>query len=99
MDINECFQFLNYLSNKQQSGNITPTQFNISAERCQLEYYNKEYRKFQETREVTDAISPWLVPSVINPDATGKTPYPANYKHVSALRHIYFVNNVAIPVA
>ncbi len=95
MTIDECFQYLDLLSNKSQSGGFTPAQFNISAERCQLEFYNKQYREFQKTREVTDSISPWIVPSIINPDVNGQVPYPPDYKHVSAIRHIRFVNSIA----
>jgi hypothetical protein len=99
MSIDELFQFLNYLSNKNQSGNIKPAQFNISAERCQIEYYNKQYREFQKTREVTDAISIWLVDAIINPDASGQVLYPPDYKHVAGIRHIRFVNGIATPVS
>src|ERR1017187_1672848 len=100
MSIDELFQFLNYLSNKNQSGNVTPGKFNISAERCQVEYYNKQFREYQKTREVTDAISVWLVDSIINPDpTTGQVPYPSDYKHVAGVRHIRFVSGIATPVA
>lgn len=99
MDINECFLFLNYLSNKNQSGNVSPDNFNLGAQRAQIEYYNKEYRIFQSTREVTDAIAIWLIPTIINPDANGQVNYPADYKHVSGIRHLYWVNGKAIPVA
>ncbi len=98
MNIDEVYQFYSFLSNKVQSGNPTPTQFNISAERAQLEYYNTEYRKFQETREVTDAISPWIVPSVVSTNVAGQIPYPNDYKHVSALRALYWKGNTATPV-
>ena len=98
MSIDELFKFLNFLSNKNQSGNLKPDQFNISAERCQIEYYNKEYREFQKTREVTDAISIWLIDSIINPDVNGQAPYPSDYKHVAGIRHIRFVGGIATPV-
>lgn len=98
MDINQTFNFLNFIVNKQQSGNITPSQFNIIAERSQIDFFNKEYMKFQLTREVTDALSPFLVPTIINPDSSGQFVYPSDYYHVASVRHLYYVNNIAVPV-
>lgn len=98
MNINNVFQFLNFIVNKNQSGNITPAQFNIGAERAQVEFFNKEFRLFQTTREVTDALAPFLTPSIINPDSFGQYSYPSDYVHVASLRHLYYVNNVAVTV-
>lgn len=98
MNIDRVFKFLNFIVNKNQSGNVTPEQFNIDAERCQIEFFNKEYRLFQTTREVTDALSPLLVPAIVNPDLSGQVAYPSDYSHVAAIRHIYYKDNVAIPV-
>ncbi len=98
MSINDVYNWLDFIVNKKQSGQITPAQFNLDAERSQIEFFNKEYRLFQTTREVTDALAPFLVPSIVNPDSSGQVPYPSDYSHVASLRHVYFVNNEAIAV-
>ncbi len=98
MNIDRTFKFLNFIVNKNQSGNITPEQFNIDAERSQIEFFNKEFRLFQQTREVSDALAPFLIPTIVNPDLSGQVAYPSDYVHVASLRHLYYVNNVAVAV-
>lgn len=98
MTIDEVYQFVNFQANKNQSGNITPQQFSLAAFRAQQEFINKEYRLWQNTREVTDALSPFLMPVVLSPNTDGQIFYPADYMHIVSLRALYFKNNVAIPV-
>lgn len=98
ININEVYKFVDFISNKSQSGNITPDQFNLAAWRSQQEFINKEYRLWQETREVTDALAPFIKTSLLNPDSDGQVPYPDDYMHVSGLRALWFKDNKAIPV-
>src|SRR3990167_5429095 len=89
MTIDESYKFLNFISNKNQSGNITPINFNIVAKEAQLEFYNKEYKVWEATQEITDNLAPFLVHKLIQVDNDGKIFYPSDYVHVSSCGIIY----------
>lgn len=92
MNIDQAFQFVNFISNKFQSGSFTPQQFNIIAPQAQLEVVNEAYRKWQATQEITDEIGALLIPVTLNVPTTGILPYPDDYMHVSSFRHVYYGN-------
>lgn len=96
--INDLYNYVNFLANKNQSGNITPAQFNLAVQRCQQEFINKEFRLWQTTREVTDALAPLLVYTIISPDTSGEAAYPDDYMHVSSIRALWFRNGKGVPV-
>ncbi len=98
MTINEVYKFLNFLSNKTQSGVIRITDFNLAADRAQKELFQVEYKLFQSTQEITDAMKNFLVPKVVYVDATGKALYPIDYFHTTAVRKYYYHNNTSIEV-
>ena len=99
MNINEAYNFLSFISNKNQSGTPTPIQFNQMASRAQWEFFEKEYLKWQQTQDVTDALAIFLTSLSTSVSVTGKLSYPSDYEHASSMRH-YFVkqNNQGIEV-
>jgi hypothetical protein len=98
MNINECYIFLNFLSNKVQSGNVKPSDYNIAAQRAQQEFINKEFRVYQKTQEATDALIPLLTNLTMSVPTNGILLYPADYMHMSSVSRIYFNKGVSIPV-
>lgn len=92
MNINEAFTFLNFISNKNQSGTVTPSQFNQIAERAQIELVEKDYFQWQKTQEITDALSVFLKTNATSVPSTGQLVYPSDYLHTISMRH-YFVFN------
>ena len=40
MNIDEAYRFVQFVSNKEQRGNVTPSQFNLAAKSASLEYYD-----------------------------------------------------------
>lgn len=99
MNINEAFEFLNFISNKNQSGKVSPSEFNQMAERAQWEYFQKDYTLWETTQEITDALSVFQVSLATSIPATGVLTYPSDYVHLTSMRH-YFVkdNNQGIEV-
>jgi hypothetical protein len=90
MSIDEAKRFLELLSQKTQSGGFTPTQFNLAVQRAQMQLYERDYKVWQQTEEVTEAMSyfitsnaPFVVPT------TGKLSYPAGYLHTVDVRRYY----------
>lgn len=101
MNINEAYTFLNFISNKNQSGTVTPSQFNQMATQVQWEYFEKDYVKWQQTQDVTDALAIFLKSLVTSIPNTGQLAYPSDYEHVTSVRHYYVKNNnsgIEVPV-
>lgn len=100
MDINATRTLLRLIANKEQSGDFTTTQFNLAAERAQIEFIVHEYRKWQQTQEITDALSYLLNTTLFNVSSDGTLSFPNDYMHISSMRHIYYPagSNEAIEV-
>lgn len=96
MNINEVKLYFEALINKDQSGNtITPTQFNLFAQRAQMELFEQLYKNFESTQEITDSMHEFLVPGLLNVDqVTGRAPYPSDYIHTASIRKAYYKNNI-----
>lgn len=100
MNINEAYTFLNFISNKNQSGTVTPSQFNQMADRAQMEYFEKDYKYWQDTQDVTDALDVFLKSYATGVPTNGRLAYPSDYLHVSSMRHYYaFINGTGKEVS
>lgn len=99
MNINEAYEFLNFISNKNQSGTVSPSEFNQLAPNAQWEYFENEYAKWQQTQDITDALSVFIKHLATSVSATGRFPTPVDYNHAISAGH-YFVkdNNRGIDV-
>lgn len=96
MNINEVRQWVDFVANKTQSGVIKTSQFNLAAQNSQLEFFNKQFRIFQTTKEVTDALRVWLTPVPLSPSpTTGMCNYPDDYMRFNAVYRQYFEDNEA----
>ena len=93
MNINEGFTFLNFISNKNQSGTVTPSQFNQLADRAQMEFFEKDYAQWQLTQDITDALSVFLKSLATSVPTDGRLIYPSDYLHTSSMRHYFVFNN------
>lgn len=89
MNINEAYTFLNFISNKNQSGTVTPSQFNQMATQAQLEFVEKDFKHFQETQEITDALGVFSKQLKTSVASTGKLTFPSDYLHLTSVRHYY----------
>jgi len=100
MDIDKVYDFLKYLADKDQSGNITPKEFNLSIDRAFSEWTMKSYNNlkdnnqtktgWQKNQKVTDDLKFLLVRkefSSIGDD--GKLTLPSDYLHLSSLVYNY----------
>jgi hypothetical protein len=76
MTIDEAFKLYRFIVNTVQSGKITPEQFNLSAVRAQLAWFNYHYRSYQKTQEITDSLAPFVQTSTISIDTDGKSTKP-----------------------
>ena len=99
MTIDECYRFLMFISNKTQSGAVQPANFNIAAQRAQMQLFGQEIKHWQESQEVTDALKNFLVTATLNvPVTTGQVGYPADYAHTSTMGAYYAPLGKEVPV-
>lgn len=96
MDINKVYDFLKYLADKDQSGNITPKEFNSSLERAFSEWVMKRYNNinddsqnkqgWQKNQKITDDLKFLLVRNEVSSiGSDGKLAFPEDYLHISSL--------------
>ena len=75
IDINEMYKFVQFVANKEQSGFIKPSEFNIAAERAQMQLFMQRYGNpkeyspgypvprvaFAQSQKVQDDFNPFLM--------------------------------------
>jgi hypothetical protein len=105
MNINEAYRFVQFISNKNQRGNIKPDDFNLAAQRAQMDLFMQRYGnptqyqygspkarvQWQDSRKVTDDLKEFLVEKqfILN---EGKVSYPSDYSHLSSARGSFIEN-------
>ena len=89
-NIDEFKRFVEFVSNKTQTGNtITPTQFNEVANRAQMAVFERDYKEFLATKNITEFLSFFLKRATILIDSLGNGPYPSDYEHCASVRSYY----------
>lgn len=93
MTISSVFSLVNYISNKEQRGNISPSQFNVLARSVQLEYISKRIGNikiinergvpafgYESTWRIHEDLRPLIFGPISIPIApTGAFAYPYGY--------------------
>lgn len=99
MTIDEVFRLCNFISGKNQNGNITPDNFNLLVKESNSEYQSflvGEVEQFQYNNAkvrvglgqnlVLSKLAPFIKsPTTLTIDNTGKSPYPNDYIEKIAL--------------
>lgn len=78
----------NIIANKTQSGNtITPSQFNVAANRAQMDVFEADRLVFLKTGELTDYLT-WFSKNIIKSpnQLTGYLDYPEDFQHTIGVR-------------
>lgn len=97
MTIDELYRYVQFLANKEQRGFVKPTEFNLLAERAQLDVIRDRYGKIgtnqaspsaPQSHSVLDDLAPVVEKTLITYDATGVNDafsYPDNYLYLMSL--------------
>lgn len=97
-NIDEVYKFIQYLSKKTQSGNLTPDGFNTSIKRALYEWTigklggtnDQGKLSFEQTKRVSDDLSFLIVRNDYTPvSPDGKLPFPSDYLYLSSARYKY----------
>ena len=109
IDINELYNFVQFVSNKEQSGYIKPSEFNIAVDRAQMQLFMERYNNpaeyqygrpvprvsYQQTQKVSDDLRPFIK-KIYQPLTNGGKFLWSNlpdYMHLSSLRAQYYKVN------
>jgi hypothetical protein len=100
IDVNELYKAVQFFANKEQSGFIKPSEFNMLADRAQMEMFMKKFGNpelvagpmqpfpkysYQETQKISDDLRIFIKKSEL-PLSSGFLNYPTDYVHYSSAR-------------
>lgn len=108
ININDLYRFVQFISNKEQSGYVKPTEFNMAVDRAQMQLFMERYNNpaeyqpgrpiprvsYQQTQKISDDLRPFIKKSV-KTLASGKLLWSTlnDYIHISSLRVNYNSTN------
>lgn len=100
MNINDVYTLVQYITNKNQQGYVTPSQFNTVINQAQKSYVSYLLGSFQsytpgrpvarvelgQNSVIRQRLSPIIIQASLSIDGTGFSPYPTNYLQTDAVR-------------
>lgn len=104
MNIDSVFKLVTFISNKEQSGVISPSEFNLLAERAQMQVFREDYglpeeyqvshpipkKAFQITQNITDDLMIFIFKTNLFLKKDGTVNLPGDYIHYTSIRHSVF---------
>ena len=107
ISVNEVKEFVDFLANKEQSGNsVSPDEFNLSLRRATDDLFRKEYGlpedykpgapmpniSYEITQRIKDDMRVFKKTSAISIDSNGVGSVPSDYVHYTAIRYTKITN-------
>lgn len=97
VNIDELYRTVQFFANKEQSGFIKPSEFNLLADRAQMEIFMKKFGNpqeytpnapfprysYQETQKITDDLRVFITRVTLTANF-GQIDYPDDYVHFSS---------------
>ncbi len=90
-NVNEFKNFVQFVSNKVQSGNtVKVTDFNEVANRAQVQLLEADYKSFLGTNFISEFLSTVLKNKSLTINSFGEADMPSDYQHTASMRYYYF---------
>ena len=103
ISIDEVYKFVQFVSNKEQSGFVKPSEFNIAIDRAQMQFFMERYNNpaeyqpgrpvprvsYNQTQKVSDDLRQFITRTTLSVDNTGLMVYPSDYLHFSSASSSY----------
>ncbi len=103
MNVNDVYELMKFVVNKNQNGYLSPEQFNLSINQAQtsfMDYLLGEFQQYQygrpvarvefgQNQTVRQRLTPVIYGYNLNIDSTGFTPYPSDFEQVDAIWSFY----------
>ena len=91
MTINEVYKLVAFVFNKEQSGHLSPEDFNIAIYSASRELFDDKRVAFESTQKVLDELRPFIKQTTGTPNSsTGILSLPADY---GGLLSVYVTSN------
>ena len=99
INVNELYQFVQFVANKEQSGFIKPDEFNLAADRAQMQFFMERYNNpadyqpgrpvprvaFQQSQKVSDDLRVFMTSeNIVSPQSINGL--ASEYVHLVSLR-------------
>jgi hypothetical protein len=103
MTIDALYQWINFMANKQQSGAVSPDEFNLCLDALYLEPLKVKLglpelyqvgqptapQSYQVSQTITDDVQRFILEADVNKNSQGFFTIPTNYVAFSSIRYIY----------
>ena len=98
INVDELYRFVQFVANKEQSGFIKPSEFNLAADRAQMQFFMERYGNpaeyqpgrpvpriaYNQTQKISDDLREFIRRQTISVDINGIMLYPEDYLHFSS---------------
>tara|TARA_R110000744_G_scaffold311825_1_gene419248 strand:+ start:1740 stop:2510 length:771 start_codon:yes stop_codon:yes gene_type:complete len=103
INIDEMYRFVQFVANKEQSGFIKPTEFNLAVDRAQMQLFMERYNNpaeyqpgrpiprvsYQQTQKISDDLRMFIKRLMLPVNSDGMMNYPDDYIHFSKATYKY----------
>jgi len=103
INVNELYRFVQFVANKEQSGFIKPSEFNLAADRAQMQFFMERYNNpaeyqpgrpiprvsYNQTQKVSDDLREFITRVTLPISPNGIMLYPDDYLHFSSATNHY----------
>jgi len=103
ININDLYKFVQFIANKEQSGFIKPSEFNLATESAQMQLFMERYSNpaeyqpgsgkartgYNQTQKINDDLRFFIKRRTLSVDPSGLMIYPDDYMHFSSATHSY----------
>ena len=105
INIDDLYSFVQFIANKEQSGYIKPSQFNLAVDRAQMQLFMERYNNpaeyqpgrpiprvsYQQTQKISDDLLPFIRRRAYTLNAQGRLRWTrvTRYMHISSIRAHY----------
>ena len=105
INIDELYNFVQFIANKEQSGYVKPSQFNLAVDRAQMQLFMERYNNpaeyqpgrpiprvsYQQTQKISDDLLPFIRIRTYTLNAQGRLRWTRvnDYMHISSIRGHY----------
>src|SRR6266700_3366134 len=99
MNLNEAYNFLNFLLNKAQGVWYAPSELDLVVDRAQMSLFNDYYTEFGASQRLNDSLAPFkrqfTFTQITSPG--GLVTMPADYQHLLSLYTIILNSVTGLP--
>ncbi len=113
INVDELYRFVQFVANKEQSGFIKPSEFNLAVDRAQMQFFMERYGNpaeyqpgrpiprvaYNQTQKVSDDLRVFIRRQSISVDVNGIMLYPDDYIHFSSATYHFIEQPISTEIS